>query len=154
MDKRTRERLPRYASRPLTNGLCQMPSLQQPLPLDSRDCCSPCSQGVKKSKITNFDQCTHWPAGVDSRFCFWAGLALSPTTTLDYLTKILPAHSVLRAWDIQSCTCDSSVTPFLHDSLLPRRTLQEASGPGDECEEVHVCHAVLPSRNDWAKGPH
>lgn len=74
--------------------------------------------------------------------------------TLDYLTEILPAHSVLRAWDTQSCTCDSSVTPFFQGPLLPRRMLQEASGPRDGHEIAHVCYTVLPSRNDWAKGPH
>lgn len=59
-----------------------------------------------------------------------------------------------QIWDTQSCTCDSSVSPFFQDPLLPRRMLQEASGPGDGQAAGDVRYTVLPSCNAWVKGPH
>lgn len=44
---------------------------------------------AERTKITNFDQCTHGRASVDSCSGFWAGLALSYTMTRENSAEML-----------------------------------------------------------------
>lgn len=76
--------------------------------------------------------------------------------TLEYLTEMPLAPSVLlRSWDTQSCTCDSSVNLFFQDPLLPRRMLVldesllvlEMGKQQLMCDTPFCPHAMLGSRD-------